>query len=102
MKTSLWLNVDPLSGYNTIKEHEHYIDGQHNGGVFNPMNLNTYGYTYQNPIRYIDPNGKQADVTINKANKNSISKIIFNFLFFIIQSLNNRNHQLSMVNSHHF
>ena len=59
MKTSLWLNTDPLSGYNPTFEHEHYIDGQHNGGIFNPMNLNTYGYTYNNPIIYIDPNGKQ-------------------------------------------
>ena len=61
MKTSLWLNTDPLSGYNPTFEHEHYIDGQHNSGVFNPMNLNTYGYTYQNPILYIDPNGKQVE-----------------------------------------
>ncbi|MGP1500518.1 MAG: RHS repeat domain-containing protein [Bergeyella cardium] len=60
MKTSLWLNTDPLSGYNPTFEHEHYIDGQHNSGVFNPMNLNTYGYTYQNPVAFIDPNGKQA------------------------------------------
>ena len=59
MKTSLWLNTDPLSGYNPIQETEHYIDGQHNGGIFNPMNLNTYTYTYQNPINFIDPNGKQ-------------------------------------------
>ena len=60
MKISLWLNTDPLSGYNPIQETEHYIDGQHNSGVFNPMNLNTYGYTYQNPVIYIDPNGKQS------------------------------------------
>ena len=60
MKTSLWLNTDPLSGYNPIQETEHYIDGQHNNGVFNPMNNNTYGYTYQNPVIYIDPNGKQS------------------------------------------
>lgn len=58
-KISLWLNTDPLSGYNPILETEHYIDGQHNGGVFNPMNMATYSYTYQNPILYIDPNGKQ-------------------------------------------
>ena len=58
-KVSLWLNTDPLSGYNPIQETEHYIDGQHNGGIFNQMNHNTYGYTYNNPIIYIDPNGKQ-------------------------------------------
>ena len=68
-KTSLWLNTDPLSGYNPTFEHEHYIDGQHNGGVFNPMNLNTYGYTYQNPILYIDPNGKQV---VNSASRPNI------------------------------
>ena len=60
MKTSLWLNTDPLSGYNPIQETEHYIDGQHNNGVFNPMNMATYSYTYQNPIKWVDPNGKQA------------------------------------------
>jgi hypothetical protein len=38
---------------------EHYIDGEHNGGVFNEKNLNVYGYCYQNPVLYIDPNGKQ-------------------------------------------
>ena len=59
-KTSLWLNTDPLSGYNPIQETEHYIDGQHNGGIYNPMNMATYSYTYQNPIKYIDPNGKQS------------------------------------------
>ena len=60
MKTSLWFNTDPLSGYNPIQETEHYIDGQHNNGVFNPMNHNTYGYTYNNPVIYVDPTGKQA------------------------------------------
>ncbi|SHL42830.1 SpvB/TcaC N-terminal domain-containing protein [Flavobacterium chilense] len=60
-KTSLWLNVDPLAVYNPVMESQFYVDGQHNGGVFNDMNLNSYGYCYQNPIRYIDPNGKQVD-----------------------------------------
>jgi hypothetical protein len=44
---------------------EHYIDGQHNGGVFNHFNHNSYGYCYQNPIKYVDPNGKQSNVTEN-------------------------------------
>jgi hypothetical protein len=38
---------------------EAYINGEHNGGVFNSFNHNSYAYTYQNPLRYIDPNGKQ-------------------------------------------
>ncbi|PQL93771.1 hypothetical protein C4S77_04255 [Apibacter adventoris] len=48
-----------MSDYNLIFGVEHYIDGQHNGGVFNSGNLNMYGYYYQNPINYVDPNGKQ-------------------------------------------
>src|SRR5690606_38277628 len=55
-------SVDPIALWQPVQEVEHYIEGQHNGGVFNPLNLNVYGYTYQNPIRYIDPNGKQTDV----------------------------------------
>lgn len=61
----MWLSTDPLSGYKPNNETEHYKDGQHNGGIYNSGNLNTYGYTYQNPIRYIDPNGKQVDVIID-------------------------------------
>ena len=30
-----------------------------NGGVYNPGNLNPYIYCYQNPVAYVDPNGKQ-------------------------------------------
>ena len=60
---SLWTSTDPLSGYNPIFEVEHYIDGQHNGGVLNSFNHNTYSYCYLNPIALIDPNGKQTKVT---------------------------------------
>ncbi|MDR1876024.1 MAG: RHS repeat-associated core domain-containing protein [Flavobacteriaceae bacterium] len=58
-KVSVWLSVDPLAGYNPIFETEHYIDGQHNGGVYNDKNLNVYGYAYQSPVKWMDPNGKQ-------------------------------------------
>ena len=60
-KTSIWLNVDPLAIYNPVFETEFYGDGEHNGGVFNAGNLNPYIYCYQNPIRYVDPNGKQVE-----------------------------------------
>jgi hypothetical protein len=40
-------------------ETKHYIDGQQNGGVYNSLNHNTYGYCYQSPVKLVDPNGKQ-------------------------------------------
>ena len=58
-KTSLWLNIDPLANYNPIFEDEFYFDGDHNGGVYNSGNLTPYNYCYQNPVKYVDPNGKQ-------------------------------------------
>lgn len=58
-RISNWLSVDPIALWQPVQESEHYILGQHNGGYFNPKNMSVYGYTYQNPIIYVDPNGKQ-------------------------------------------
>ncbi len=58
-RISIWASVDPLALYNPIFEDEFYFDGQHNGGVYNSGNLAPFIYCYQNPIKYIDPNGKQ-------------------------------------------
>ncbi|WP_426480567.1 RHS repeat-associated core domain-containing protein [Chryseobacterium sp. R2ACT005] len=58
-RASIWYGVDPLAVYNPAMETEFYGEGQHNGGVFYCGNLNPYIYTYQNPIKYVDPNGKQ-------------------------------------------
>lgn len=58
-RLSIWYGVDPLAVYNPVMENEFYGEGQHNDGVYFWGNLNPYIYTYQNPIKYIDPNGKQ-------------------------------------------
>ncbi len=34
------------------------IEGEPNGGMFNPKNLNLYSYTYQNPVFLKDPDGR--------------------------------------------
>jgi RHS repeat-associated protein len=52
-RISLWLSVDALliNGY--------YLDGNHNGGVYNSFNLNPYSYCRVNPVLYFDPDGNQ-------------------------------------------
>ncbi|MDR6157658.1 RHS repeat-associated protein [Chryseobacterium sp. SLBN-27] len=61
-RLSIWYGVDPLAVYNPVMETQFYGDGQHNDGVFYWGNLNPYIYCYQNPIIYVDPNGKQTKV----------------------------------------
>lgn len=79
-RASIWYGVDPLAVYNPPMENEFYGDGQHNEGVYFWGNLNPYIYTYQNPINYIDPNGKQVYFmtpgTVNKEGANLLVDFI--------------------------
>ncbi len=53
-RENLWISVDPPIYDGT------FLAGQHNGGIFNSFNHNSYMYCYQNPINLFDPNGKQS------------------------------------------
>ncbi|MDF5756272.1 SpvB/TcaC N-terminal domain-containing protein [Spongiactinospora sp. TRM90649] len=48
-RLGLWKSADPIIG--------DYLDGQGNDGVYNPGNLNLYGYGYNNPVQNTDPDG---------------------------------------------
>jgi len=49
-RTSVWQSPDPILG--------EYMSGKTNGGVFNPMNLSLFTYTYNNPVNLVDPDGE--------------------------------------------
>ena len=57
-RLSLWISVDPISNYDPLNS-ENFLDGQHNGGIYNYANLNPYVYCYNRSTVYVDPNGKQ-------------------------------------------
>jgi len=58
-------------------ETQFYGDGQHNGGSYFWGNNNPYIYTYQNPIIYVDPNGKQTKAQATKGYRPGIPIPVF-------------------------
>ena len=62
-RLGLWMTVDPISNYDPRND-DNYLDGEHNGGVYNSFNLYPYEYCYQNPILLVDYTGKQANSSV--------------------------------------
>jgi RHS repeat-associated protein len=63
-RTSRWLSTDPAMGEyvpgapvnDEVKKQNQNLPGM--GGVFNIVNLHTYHYAGNNPVKYVDPDGR--------------------------------------------
>jgi len=60
-RTSIWQSPDPILN--------DYFDGKVNGGVFSPVNLQLYSYTYNNPVNLVDPDGNNPIKAVTMAAK---------------------------------
>ena len=86
-KYSRWISTDPALS--------DFVSGNSNGssgGIYNPTNLNLYHYGNNNPIKYVDPDGKdwlcrtvddvqeyfyRADITTNEQARKAYGKSAF-------------------------
>ncbi len=54
----MWQSADPIIGKylpTGNRERDQNLPGM--GGIYNSLNLGLYGYSFQNPVRYNDPDG---------------------------------------------
>ena len=58
-RTSVWQSGDPIIGkyLPSRKQPDKGLAGM--GGIFNSLNLAMYGYSHQNPVKFMDPNGEE-------------------------------------------
>jgi RHS repeat-associated protein len=67
-QTSMWLSADPAMGEyipqapvnDEAKKHNENLPGL--GGVFNYVNLHAYHYAGNNPVKLVDPNGRDDEI----------------------------------------
>jgi RHS repeat-associated protein len=55
-RKGMWQTTDPALG--------DYLSGSPNGGVYAPVNLSSYAYAANNPLKYTDPSGAYLDLAI--------------------------------------
>ena len=66
----MWISTDPALGEyipkapvnEEAKRYNQNLPGM--GGIFNHINGNLYHYAVNNPVKYVDPNGREDEIKI--------------------------------------
>jgi RHS repeat-associated protein len=74
-RDSRWLSVDPAMGEyvpvapvnDEARKRNQNLPGM--GGVFNTINLHVYHYAGNNPVKYVDPDGRKDDIPYQEVNE---------------------------------
>ena len=79
-RTSRWITGDPAiyqGDYIPVapindeaRKHNQNLPGM--GGIFNIVNMHTYHYAGNNPVKYLDPTGRTTTITITNQRVNSL------------------------------
>jgi RHS repeat-associated protein len=90
-RTSLWQSPDPeLPGYLPERDFQHTARTMSRsglpeplsdelsslGGVYNSLNLNLYGFVHQNPLLYVDPDGRKIVISGSPAFQKQVKKMV--------------------------
>ena len=78
-RTSRWLSTDPAMGdyipgapiNDEVRRNNQNLPGM--GGVFNTVNLHVYHYSGNNPVKYMDPDGRDFGSFINNLKEKAAS-----------------------------